>query len=165
MHKKHRAHLLYVVVAHYLRLKKVGILIFSATPDVNTIFNPIFSMNPCIPTGIKDTQNLHRSKIHEYGVMNNKKGKQKTGCITHFDITVFYPVGLAYSFFSAKALVPRATFIQKLLATSRITDYFILDSCFITGSIFYLIKWAVLEVPMELFSSTFTKTELRWKDI
>lgn len=67
--------------------------------------------------------------------MNNKKAKQKTGCITHFDITVYYPVGLAYSFFSAKVLVPRATFIQKLLATSRITDYFILDSCFITGSI------------------------------
>jgi len=64
-----RKHLSYVVVAHNLRLKKIGILIFSATPDVDTIFNPIFSMNPRIPTNIKDTQNLHW-KSKDPGIWN-----------------------------------------------------------------------------------------------
>ena len=79
MHRTQREHLLYVVVAHYLCLKKVGILIFSATPYVNTIFNPIFSMNPSIPTSIQDAQNLHQSKvkIQEYGTQANKKGETK----------------------------------------------------------------------------------------
>ena len=74
-----RKHLSYVVVAHNLRLKKIGILIFSATPDVDTIFNPIFSMNPRIPTNIKDTQNLHW-KSKDPGIWNiedKKKGGNK----------------------------------------------------------------------------------------
>jgi hypothetical protein len=58
---------------------------------VNTIFNPIFSMNPCIPTSIQDAQNLHQSKDLEIWNIDNKKGKQSTRCII-FHLKVHCPL-------------------------------------------------------------------------
>lgn len=43
---------------HCLCLKKIRVLVFSATSYMDTISDPILSMNPSLPTEVKNTKNL-----------------------------------------------------------------------------------------------------------
>lgn len=53
-----RQYLLRINIAHCLCLKKIWILVFSATSYVNPISYPVLSMYPSITTKIQDTKNL-----------------------------------------------------------------------------------------------------------